>query len=190
MTGFPTTTPPDTDEIRDYIRFWLGDLSDSYITDDAMNVFITMNIDKYSDNLCKITFYSTIDILRWLIREGAKGSSGSVGSRPIKKRLEESKGRKIEVQYDVGVSGGTDAGWQSVLDDLLENPSTIGCNPIDASTDSGATGSVVIGGVSQKEANRVNNDPDTRNGYNENPRDTLNRYPSYRRTTRNPFGYN
>lgn len=190
MSAFPTTTPPDVTEIRDYIRFWLGDLSESYISDDAMNVFITMNIDKYGDNLCKITFYSTIDILRWLIREGAKGSSGTGASGALKSIEEESGKRRIKKTYETSGEGAVESGWQSVLDDLLENPSTIGCNPIDASTDSGATGSVVIGGVSHREAERVNNDPDTRNGYNENPRDTLNRYPSYRRTTRNPFGYN
>lgn len=188
MASFPTTLPPNVTEIRDYIRLWLGDLSVSYITDEVMDVFINLNITKYTDNLCKITFYSTLDILGWLIRESAKGSSGSAGTGAVKKRLEESGTRKIEVQYDVGVSGGVSSSWETVRDDLLENPSRIGCNPIDSSEKS-STGNVVIGGISKSEADRVNADPDTRNGYNENPRETLNRYPSYRKHPRNPFGY-
>lgn len=146
MADFPTTQPPDIAEINAYIRFWLGNIDENYITDADMNVLIAMNVGKYGTDLCKITYYSTIDVLRWLIRSGAKGSAGSVGSGEISKMVEVIGKRRKEVTYDVGTSTGESTGWDKVLEDLLESPSTIGCNPIDSST-SQSTGAVIIGGA-------------------------------------------
>lgn len=154
MADFPTTQPPDIAEINAYIRYWLANIDENIITDADMNVMIAMNIGKYGTDLCKITYYSTIDVLRWLIRSGAKGTAGSVGSGAIS-RIKEKVGRKEkEVYYDVGTSTGEASGWDRVLEDLLESPSSIGCNPIDSST-SQSMGSVIIGGAEVNGAESV-----------------------------------
>ena len=147
MSNFPTTQPPSIEEIRLYIRFWLGNVTPSTsISDNDMDILIAMNIGKYGNDLCKITYYSTVDVLRWLIRKQAQASAGTGGSGAVK-RIKESEGNvTIEQEfYDTAGSGATVAGWDKVLEDLLDNPTTIGCNPIDATT-GGGTGAVIIGG--------------------------------------------
>lgn len=150
MADFPSTTPPVIQEHIDYIRFWLGDITDTTISDLNMATIIAMNVGKYGEDNCKIVYYSTVDILRWLIRESAKGQSGSTGSGAISKIRERAGKREKEVTYDVGTSSGSLAGWDKVLDDLLANPSTIGCNPVDSGTDGENTGSVIIGVNTEK----------------------------------------
>lgn len=164
MANFPTTIPPDPVEIIAYCRWWLANLPTSMMSDADMEVIVNMNIAKYPDNLCKITYYSMLDILRWLIRNTAKGSAGSVGSGSVS-RIKETIGKRTkELYYDVGTSTGEASGWDKVLEDLLADPSTIGCNPIDQSTTNNS-GSVIIGGVSQKQYDKVATNSDSRNGW-------------------------
>lgn len=164
MSGFPTTLPPDLNEIESYIRFFLGNISTSLISSADMQILIAMNIGKYGEDLCKITYYSTLDVLRWLIRNEAKGSSGATGSGEVKKRVEKIGKREVTVEWDVGTSTGESSGWDKVLEDLLADPSTIGCNPIDQSATNNS-GSVIIGGVSQKQYDKVATNSDSRNGW-------------------------
>lgn len=150
MADFPSATPPSLVEIEAYCRFWLGNLSESQMTSADMQVLIAMNIGKYGEDNCKITYYSMLDILRWLIREQAKGSSGSGGGAgTYQKKIQEKVGkRERTIEYGIDTSGATAAvasGFDKILEDLLANPSTIGCNPIDSGTGGEAGGSVIIG---------------------------------------------
>lgn len=178
-------------ELNDLVRFTLGGLGVGVISDEDLNRIIQNVIDAgIASNDCQEKFYSVKQTLIFLDTKSAAGSAGTGASGAIKSIEEESGKRKIKKTWDTSGEAGKAASWKDVLESFLENPSSyILCEPF-PEVSSGATGSVIIGGVSHKEADRVNSDPDTRNGYNENPRDTLNRYPSYRRTTRNPFGYN
>ncbi len=147
MSNFPTTTPIVLLEVEQYIRFWLGNLEESQISSADMQILIAMEVGKYGNTaICKVTYYSTLAVLRWLIREGAKGSSGSVGGGAISKVKEQVGKRVKEVTYDVGTSSGTSSGWDKVLKDLMADPSTIGCNPIDTVVGATSGGSVIIGG--------------------------------------------
>lgn len=146
MVNFPSSIPVDIAEVRAYIRWWLGNIPPATtISDSDMDIIIAMNIGKYGDNNCKVTYYSTVDVLRWLIRKDAAGSAGSVGSGAVKERTEKEGDITVTEKYDVGVTSGESAGWDRVLEDLLASPSTIGCNPIDSTTAS-STGAIIIGG--------------------------------------------
>lgn len=149
MADFPSANPPDVSEHIAYIRFWLGNVDTSIITDEDMTFLIAVNIGKYGEDNCKIVYYSTLDILRWLIREGAKGSSGSAGSGEVSERREKIGKREILEKYAVGTSSGQATGWDKVLEGLLDSPSSIGCNPIDSGTGTGTGGGSVIIGVSK-----------------------------------------
>ena len=132
MASFPSTQPPDPVEIAEYVRWWLQ-VGTSVISDQDMIDLINPNIAKYVDDLCKITYYSTIDILHWIIRaqDGGTGSSG--GSGAVTKRREKRGKTEIEVEYDD--TSNSSSGWQKVLDDLLNNPNSIGCTPFADSTE-------------------------------------------------------
>lgn len=146
MSGFPTTQPPDIPEIIAYIRWWLGQLPSSEVGDSDMSIIVAMNIGKYGSDLCKITYYSTVDVLRWLIRKQAQATAGTGGSGALKRTKEQEGNVTVEQEfYDTAGGGATLAGWDKVLEDLLDNPTSIGCNPIDTAT-GGGTGAVIIGG--------------------------------------------
>lgn len=170
-------------EIAQYIRFWLGNLPTSFISDDTI-LFIIDNVDQANPSYtgCDLTYYSTIEILRWLSRKQEQGSAGSSGSGAIKKRSESAGGVSVTVEYDVGVSSGEASGWGAILEDLLNNPNSIGCAITTSEADAASTGNMVIGGVSVSERERVNSDLDSFNGksYERSYSATGNPYPSSR----------
>lgn len=158
--------PIDIAEINDYIRFWLGDLTESDITDVNLNRIIQQVIDNNPTYTgCDVVYYSTIEVLKRFIREAAKGSSGQAGSGAIKSVTEKTGNVSFTTDYDVGVSGTVSSSWSSVLDDLLSSPDSIGC-PVTRDVEASKSSSVIFGGVSQSEYDRVRNDPDSRNGWN------------------------
>lgn len=135
MANFPSTIPPVVQEHIDYIRFWLGNLPTSAMSDADMTVFIEMNITTYGDDNCKIAYYSTLDALYWLLREEAKGqgSSGGGGAGTYVSKVQEKVGkREITKEWRTDSSGTstTATGWQSIIDQLIKDPTLIGCNPI------------------------------------------------------------
>lgn len=156
-------TTKDVQEINDYIRFWLGDIDESIISDETMNFIIQMVIDRDLNYTgCDVIYYSTIEILRWLVRKQETGTSA--GSGEIKSRKEKVGDIDVETTYDVGINSSGTGGWGSVLDDLLDNPNMIGCTITDTGENNKA-GKVIVGGVSHEEYNRVNSNPDVKNGW-------------------------
>lgn len=157
-------------EVNEYLRFWLGNVGTSLISDNDLNRIIQMVIDRNPEYTgCDVTYYSAVEVLKFLIRVDQKGSTGTVGSGEIKSRKEKIGNVEVTTSYDTSGTSSTVSGWDRVLEDLLGNSSSIGC----AITTGGAggatsTGSVLIGGVSQAEIERVNNNPDSKNGYSLN----------------------
>lgn len=153
-------------EVIDYDRFWLGNLSTAIISDDDLTRIINNIMTDTTLSDCDVYYKSTVEILRNLIRRDAAGSAGSVGGGALKKKTEEVGTLRITEEFDVGTSSGTANGWDKVLEDLLANPSTIGCaitaTPV---TGTSASGSVIIGGVSQAAHDKARNNPDARTAY-------------------------
>jgi len=135
----------DNISVIEYIRFWLGNLPESVISDEDMGKIIDLVRAQYpSISDCELLYRSTVAVLEWLIRQDSQGSSGTVGSGEVKKRTEERGRTKISQEWDVGTSGGTTGSWDSILEDLLANPDSIGCSVfVDNATSN--TGSVIIG---------------------------------------------
>ena len=163
---FETKDPLD---ISEYIRFWLGNIGENIITEVDLLRLIQMVIDR-DDSFtgCDVTYYSTVEVLKFLIRVGEKGSSGTAGSGEIKSRKEKVGAVEVTTSYETSSAAAAASGWDRVLEDLLNNSSSIGCAITTSEQAGGRTGSVMIGGVSQAEVDRVNNDPDSKNGYSLN----------------------
>ncbi len=145
------------------VRFFLGNLSASAISDADLTTIIDDVCVTYPTNDCDQLYHSTLATLRWLIRAEAGGSSGSAGSGAVKKRVEKEGSVSVTEEYDVSATSSTSTGWDKVLENLLASPKTIGCTITTTTTTTGASGGMVlIGGVSQAQADRVHNNTDTR----------------------------
>jgi hypothetical protein len=147
--------------VNSEVRYLLGGLTTSVMSDELLNFIIQRNIDQYGDadsNLCLVTYESLKEVLRYLINKDAAGSTGTSGGALIK-RVEEIGSRRIEVSYSADGSG-TVNGWQSLLDFYTKHPEEV-CISLKPTTQSST---VIIGGVSQKEYDRVKNNTDSRNG--------------------------
>lgn len=151
----------DIQEINEYMRFWLGDVTQDVLSDDTLNYIIQLVIDKDPNYTgCDVLYYSAVDVLKWLVRKQETGTT--VGTGEIKSRKEKVGQVDVSVTYDVGTNSSGRGGWESVLEDLLNNPFSIGCL---ITKDDVNTSKVVIGGVSHKEYNKVKSNPDNKSGW-------------------------
>ena len=84
-------TNPTNLEVAEYIRFWLGGLTDSNVSDSTILTII--DIVEARDPTytpCDLVYHSTVELLNWFIRSQARGSSGAAGSGAVKSRTEKS----------------------------------------------------------------------------------------------------
>lgn len=153
-------------EVIDDVRFWLGNLPTTVMSDADMSRIINGVMQTTTHTDCDVLYYSTLEVLRWLSRQSEQGSAGSAGSGSLKKKTEQVGSLKVIEEWDVGTSSSSDAGYDKLLADLLAKPSLIGC-PITTTTVTGtaASGSVIIGGVSQAAHDKARNDPDAKTAY-------------------------
>lgn len=150
-----------------WLRFWLGDLPVSTISDANLQLLLDSVKEQYpSATDCQIKYYFAIAVLEWLIRTGAQGSAGTAGSGELKSITEKVGDVSTRKDFDVGTSSGVATGWDKVLEDLRANPNSVGCTVFTPATGGSAASSVIFGGVSQSEYDKVNNNPDSRNGWN------------------------
>ena len=127
MALFPSTLPPDVTEISGFVRWWAGNIPTTTISDPDMIDIITPITAGYPESICKAVYYSTVNVLRWLIRQESlqqaiSGSSGAVVSRAEKRGT-----TTISVAYHD--SDDTSSSWEDILDALLNDPTLIGCDP-------------------------------------------------------------
>lgn len=65
-------------DINDDVRFYLGNLPTSAISDEDLNKIIQMQVDKYSledSDRCSVFYHSTVETLRWLIRQQVRSTT-------------------------------------------------------------------------------------------------------------------
>lgn len=158
--------------LSQYIRWWLGGMSESEISTD--NIVKIIEIEDANDSSltgCDLLYKSTVSVLRYLIREKAKGqaASGGGGAGTYVASQEEKVG-DVSTKTSWGISGSADTGVASGFDQTLENlladPNSIGC-PVsqDEITITNGTGVPYFGGVSNAEYDRVRNNPDSRGAF-------------------------
>jgi hypothetical protein len=132
-----------TAELIPQVRFFLGNLSTTAISDADMTIIIDGVLVTHATGTdCDQLYYSVVDTLRWLIRQES-GESGGL------KTYEEKEGN-VTIKQDFSVDASDkEAGWSKVLSDLLAAPYTIGCaiTPVVVAENSG----MVIIGTSVKE---------------------------------------
>ncbi len=134
------------------VRFFLGNLSASAISDTDLTTIIDDVCVIYPTNDCDQLYYSTLATLRWLIRAEAGGSSGSAGSGAVKKRVEKEGSVSVTEEYDVSATSTTATGWDKVLESLIKSPNTIGCTVTTATTSTSSNTGIVIIGTNTKTA--------------------------------------
>lgn len=126
-------------EFISWLRFFLGDIDESVISDSNLQIILDLVQAQYSTETdCRIKYEFTVSTLEWLIRNQEKNSADKSGS--ISKIREKSNRREKEVVYESNSSIKT--GWDKILDDLKNDPNSIGCKPFSDSKIS----KVVIGG--------------------------------------------
>ncbi len=139
-----------------FLRFWLGGLTISDISDATVTLILNMVQSQYpAATECQVKYYFIKATLEFLIRESAKAKSGSAGSGEVSERREKRGSTEVLEKYNVGSTSSTTAGWDKVLEKLIADPNSIGCTPFP--TTSGGTGSsgrsggsVIIGGTGDK----------------------------------------
>ena len=141
-------------EILAYVRFWLGNLPATIISDEDMLKLLQIVRLRYPQATdCQILYYLTVAVLEFLLRKDNQGSAGSVGTGELKSRTEKEGDVTVTEQYDVGSSAGKVAGWEAILERLLEDPDSIGCPVFPAGTE--RRGTVIIGGAEMGGYDRV-----------------------------------
>lgn len=155
------------EQVNTDIRYYLGGLPTSTLTDDILNDIITRTMTRNSldfnvdSDYCKSVYYSLLESLRYLIRNNISSSAISGGGE-IKSKMEKVGQIQIKTDYMEG-SSAADSGWDDLYDDYLANPQYI-CEELADLAKSSFAG-VYFGGVSQSEYDKVNNNQDSRNGW-------------------------
>lgn len=151
-------------ELNEFVRFYLS-LPTTVMDDVELGQIIQNVLDSgIATTDCQEKYYSAKAVLEQLIRKEAVGSSGQQGSGEISKIREKIGKREKEISYAVGTTGAVKSSWQSVLDELIADPKgQLLCDPFPDAADAGM-GAVLIGGVSQKQYDKVANNPDRRSG--------------------------
>ncbi len=150
-------------DVNEEIRFLLGDLSLSSISDENLNRIIQKSVDRHSledEDFCIVTYESLLASLQWLVNK-EQATTGS-GSGIISKKREKVGDVEVQVEY-TSSSSGEPSGWENLLDKFNNDP-TLVCESL-AYLAKSDLGYALFGGVSQKEYDRVNDNPDSRNGY-------------------------
>lgn len=136
-------------ELHEFIRFFLGNIGTDIISNESLDKIIQQVLDSgIATTPCQEKYYTTKAVLEWLIR-GQAVSSSSGGGGALKKRTEKDHNIEISEEYDT-TAATTRATWDSVLENLLADPDSIGCTVFpDSGGDSTKTGQVIIGGATE-----------------------------------------
>ena len=134
-------------EFIEWLRFWLS-LDESTISDEDLQRILDSVQESHPDATdCAIKYYFAKATLEHLIRADAQGQSGD---GTIKKRREKIKNREIELEYNTDIVGKSSTGWEKVLDDLISDPNSIGCEPFPSTDEDKGSGAVIIGVTTDK----------------------------------------
>lgn len=152
----------DSTLVAEEVRFLLGGLSTTVMSEEILDKLIQRNILEYGgedDNFCIVTYQSLLDTLQYLLNAEAAGVATGTGGGILLEREETLGKRKIRVKYSDNTTGSA-TGWQSIYDKYIKDPSLV-CKSLITS----GTPVVIIGGTSQKQYDTVSNNPDSKNGW-------------------------
>lgn len=137
-------------EFITWLRFWLS-ITVSDISDEDLTIILDTVKNQYpASSDCQIKYYFAKATLEHFIRAQAKATSGSAGSGAVSERREKIGKREILEKYDVGASTGEAAGWDKLLESLISDPNSVGCEVFPAGSGDSGGGGVIIGRTPDK----------------------------------------
>lgn len=133
----------------DWIRWWLGNLPERTISDTDIQTVIDFTTAQYPDATdCQYSYYSLVNLLNWLIREEASNSSTSTSAAgDVTMRRETRGSTTIEEEYSESTTTTNVSDWDSILQDLIDSPNSVGCAVFTSESDTSSTAKGFIGGL-------------------------------------------
>lgn len=148
------------EEVKERVRFLLGDVSTSVLSEATLDMILDDCINEYGDDdtyLCEITYCTLLESLRYLIRKN-QAESGVLGQQ---RRRKEVRGKTtIEVEYGDSTDYVT-SGWQEMYTDYINHPEYV-CDSLKSDT---YVSLVKIGGVRQDEYLNIEGNLNSRSGW-------------------------
>ena len=139
-----------TEQLNNFIRFYLGGISTDVISDDNLNLIIQfVKGSGVAKNDCQEKYFATKATVEWLIRAAAKATSGQESSGAVRSREEKIGKRRIKVEYSTHSQSSNSFkpyDWQEVLAQLVKDPKSLLCDPFPDISKS-RKGNVIIGGT-------------------------------------------
>lgn len=173
----------DVASLNEFVRFVLGGLSTTVLDDVTLDKIIQSVLDSgLATTECQEKFYSVRQTLIYLDTKYSSEVAGNGGSGALSKRVEVVGKKRVEVTFDNG-SPTSQSSWASILDDFLRNPQNyLMCVPFPF--DDSTKGLVLIGGVNMDSYIANLDDPTTRNGFDINVNQVIDRRPTARERRR------
>ncbi|ASV42336.1 hypothetical protein 2016DhaA_0530 [Vibrio phage ICP1] len=137
-------------EWNEWVRFWFAGLTESDLPDAVLDVIISMTLEQFPQpeyTLCRQKYEVVLAVLRYFIKQDAKGSSSSVSGGAVIERREKRGKHEILEKYSSDSTIGKQSSWEDLMDKVKEDPTgMIGCVVFPTGTGDAPTGAVVIGG--------------------------------------------
>lgn len=151
------------------IRFLLGDVSTSTISDTAIDYFVTQEEEYYGtgiDGQCYVLYNALLKCLLWLVNKNVSSTGGAVTGGAITKVREKMGSIEKEINYSSSSADSSTATstWKDLYDLYKTNPELV-CKSLKRNL----SNLIHVGGVSVSEKYEIYSDPDTFGaGYAEN----------------------
>lgn len=111
----------DTDVAKARVRYLMGDVSTSTLTDDTLTSVLTLATTEYTDDdeyYCEVVYYTLLESLRHLIRVN-QANAGLTGNQARRKEV---RGKTtIEVEFSDSSDFISD-GWAQMYKDYVAHP--------------------------------------------------------------------
>ena len=130
-------------DLNDFVRFFLS-LSCDAMSDDDLNLIIESVLSSgIAESDCQEKYYAVKATLEYLIRKNSISTGTGDGSGKVRIREEVIGRRRVKVEYSDKKDTVSDL--ESVLADLLADPTILLCDPFPTNPDSKGSGGVIIG---------------------------------------------
>lgn len=156
----------DRNKVAERVRFLMGDVSESQLSQETLLKIIEDCITIYGDDdkfECEVTYCALLKSIRYMINKQNNSQGGDSGTLIASK--EKVGDLSVEKRFSSSSSTNTSSGWEKMYDYYLKHPEDVCPSLV---PEGSGNKLVLIGGVEQDEYERVQSDPNSRNAYDYN----------------------